>query len=115
MDEKYKKGDYKNGKGFLVENTPEGPLYKVEGVWVSPFTYRQAEILAKKWGVSERIVLSKMAEQYVAKSSTIDDRLSHYKTDVLPILIENAKKEKQALAQKAAENVFITAEGANDG
>jgi hypothetical protein len=92
MDEKYNKGDYKNGKGFLVENTPEGPMYKYEEAWVSPLVHKVAKNLAEHWGVSEKVVISKMAEQYVARTCTLEDRLFLYKEEVLPALVEKAKK-----------------------
>ena len=51
MTENYKKGDYKKGKGYLVEDSPEGPLYKVESIWISPLAHKVAEGYAKKCGV----------------------------------------------------------------
>jgi hypothetical protein len=103
MAERYKKGDWKSGKGFLVENTPEGPLYKVENVWVSPLAYKAAENLAKRWGISEKVALSKMVEQFVAMNCTIDDRLSLYKENVLP---ELAKKNGNGSREDSGEKVW---------
>lgn len=90
---KYKKGDFDNGRGLLC-STVDGPMYKYKELWISPLAYKVAKENAEKWGIQEKVVLSKMIEQYVAESCTVQDRLALYKETTLPELVKKHKKNE---------------------
>jgi hypothetical protein len=74
-----------------VKQTVNGPKCQIHNVWFSTFAHNFVRKFSQEYSLDENAVVGQIVEQFVAESSSIEDRVSFYRNKEL----NSAKIDKE--------------------